>query len=268
MRPVMITIKQRLVEKNHAKFKTVEAVIVSMATVDTQMTARRNAVRADKHLSAQGQVQAVRKDAESHAAAIGRARRQVEQGHTSIEKRRAELRPSFNRDKTDLLSALIQITLAQKLAAMPPVQRIALLSDKNTDLQLISAAVELPGSLTGLSPRERAEVEATFIKLHHGPAIAQLDVEADALDLANQAVIAATETVREAGAFESDSEWQKFATAHDPVDAKAEAEESERLAAETVMAAAVALPLGVRITLGGALLDKNTADVVESERAA
>jgi hypothetical protein len=131
------------------------------------------------------------------------------------------------------------------------------------DPRVLEAGLNLPRLITGLSDEDFATAEKYYVEAAHGPALEKIQNEAEAWDLADATVRAATQLVYDAGGFSHQHEFNEFWKAHDKVDGKKEAEQLNKLAAEDLVAQLRSLPMDERIKITSTMIDKNLTDVVQ-----
>jgi hypothetical protein len=160
----------------------------------------------------------------------------IERARTDVDKRRAELRPKF--DKAD---PVILIAIAAKLAGMKPGEQAGLLlpEDKETDPIVAQAVLDLPRILSGVSDQFRGMLETRLLEKTHGPALAALDDEKEAWDTADAAVRTAIDAMQTSGEFPSPHAFNLWFQKVAPPDAVAtpdERRETQALTVEQVLA--------------------------------
>jgi hypothetical protein len=253
------TLRSRLSERNLDKrFPGAATVIERAATAHAEIGAAREAARTDKNLSPTGQHVKVMDHLEKAAPALRKHRRAVDMGRAEIERKRAGLRPKF--DKTD---PAILIAVAAKIAAMKPGDQAHQLLPEGADTDPIAAqaVLALPPILSGVNDQLRGALESRLIERKHGPVLAALNDEREAWDIAASAVRTVEAALQDAGEFPSPHAFNLW---FDKAAPKAESptadekREFDALAAETILVAAKGLDHAARMKLHNDLLTQAT----------
>jgi hypothetical protein len=203
------------------------------ASAYNDIRATRDAVRADKNLTATGQHAEIMKRFEKAAPALQKHRQAIDRARADIEKRRAGLRPKF--DKAD---PAVLVAVAARLATMKPGEQAGLLlpDGKDADPLVAQATLELPPILTNVSEQFRTMLETRLLENSHGPALVALDEEKEAWDTADAALQTATDAMRSAGEFPSPHAFNLWFAKVAPPDVPATPDERRETEAVTVEA--------------------------------
>jgi hypothetical protein len=218
------------------KYPGAAAVMTRAATAYAEVRTTRDEVRADKNLTSTGQQAEIMKLLQKAAPSLQKHRQAIDRARADIEKRRAGLRPKF--DKVD---PAILIAVGARLAAMKPGEQAGQLlpEDRETDPIVAQAALELPPILSGVSEQFRGMLETRLLEKTHRPDLAALDDESEAWVTADAALRTATDAMQTVGEFPSPHAFNLWFQKVAPPDVPAtpdERREDETVTVEQVLA--------------------------------
>lgn len=159
---------------------------------------RRAEIAAPGTLTEKGVEQVLRKDlADGYAKDVRNYRGALATQREALNARRAALfTPQF--DKTDLIGELQRQELRAWLRSLGPSDRmIAILKD--ADGVVCEAALAAPATLSGIDvfkSEQREQIKAHFGSVRHAATLAEMDGEAEALQVAEIAVGVAVDAIR------------------------------------------------------------------------
>jgi hypothetical protein len=194
-------LRNRMAERNHDKrFPLAAAVMERGATAHAEIRQVRESIRADKNLTATGQHAKLIDYLTKTAPALRKHLHAIEMARTDVDRRRAALRPKFDKVDSAILTAV-----AARIASMKPAEQARLLLPEgmDTDPIVAQAVLELPPMLSNVNSQLRTALEGRLMEQAHGPAIARLDDEAEAWNTAEAALRTAQGLLQEAGEFPS-----------------------------------------------------------------
>jgi hypothetical protein len=186
---------------------------------------------------------------------VQKHRRAIDMARADIDRRRAGLRPKF--EKTD---PAILIAVAAKIAAMKQGEQAALLlpEGRDTDPVVAQAVLELPPILSGVSEQIRQQLETGLLEKTHGPAVAALNDERDAWDMVEAALRTAQGLLQDAGEFPSQqafNSWFRKVAPPDAAKTPEEKREFDALAVDALVMGAKGLPYDAFSKLRTAIAD-------------
>jgi hypothetical protein len=134
-------------------------------------------------------------------------RRAIEAARAGTDSKRVGLRPKFPK-----VDAAILIAVATKLATMKPGEQAGLLLPEDGDGEAVcqQAVLELPPVLSGVNAHIRGLLETRLQEKHHGPALANIEDEREAWDIADQAVLSAQAALQDAVELPSQDAFDLF----------------------------------------------------------
>lgn len=167
---------------------------------DTHDRIRAESVRLqeDKHLSALGRGDAMRKYATANVAPhMYRSRAALTSLRTGLDRWRARLEQVRAPDKTDAAGAILRGQIRDRLEKMKDGERLKLLAGPNADPLWVQAARESP-RLAGLNDEALRIVIEAQIEREHPGVLAQIEEADEAFALAEASYKIARSTVRSA----------------------------------------------------------------------
>jgi hypothetical protein len=147
----------RMAEHGYDKrFPLAAAVMERAATAHAEIREVRQSIRADKNLTSTGQHAKLMEYLIKMAPALRKHRRAIDMARADMDRRRAGLRPRFDKVDSAILTAV-----ASRIAAMKPGDQAALLllEGKDTDPVVAQAVLELPPMLSNVNSQLRSAVE-------------------------------------------------------------------------------------------------------------
>jgi hypothetical protein len=246
----------RMAERGYDKrFPLAAAVMERAATAHAEIREVRQSIRADKNLTSTGQHAKLMEYLIKTAPALRKHRRAIDVARADMDRRRAGLRPRFDKVDSAILTAV-----ASRIAAMKPGEQAALLlpEGKDTDPIVAQAVLELPPMLSNVNSQLRTALEGRLTEKAHGPAIAGLDDEAEAWNTAEAALRTAHGLLQEAGEFPSQHAfnlWFQKVAPSDTTLTPDEKRELDSLVVESLVTGARGLPYDSFVKLRGAIAD-------------
>jgi hypothetical protein len=249
-------LRNRMAERGYDKrFPLAAAVMKRAATAHAEIREVRQSIRADQNLTATGQHAKLMDYLVKTAPAVQKHRRAIDMARADMDRRRAGLRPRFDKVDSAILTAV-----ASRIAAMKPGDQAALLlpEGRDTDPVVAQAVLELPPMLSNVNSQLRSAVETRLTEKAHAPALASLDDEAEAWNTAEAALRTAQGLLQEAGEFPSQHAfdlWFKKVAPQDAAPTKEDKRELDSFAVESLVAGARGLPYDAFVKLRGAIAD-------------
>lgn len=236
-----------------------------MLEATDQLNTNRVDVEKNTHLSDVGRRDALRKHAATETApSIARARHALGRVEARLAERRQSLLPMV-KDKGDVAAALLRREIRESITKVG--DRVALLSDPDTDWRIIEAIIELPKSMSGIPPEMHGKMMDALIERTHPGALTDIAVEAEAIGVAKSAIEIANTTLFAAVNMAHATAFNEWFTAATVGSIEKNAAEEARTVAEGVLLDAKKLPVGERVSLVQSLLTTNS-DELASKAAA
>jgi hypothetical protein len=248
------------------KFDTHSAVIRKhfdqALGVAESIGAKRAELAGDKNLSDVGRQQKLTEFAKAEAVRVAKAQRTLETARKSIGDKRDALVPSV-KDKTDVAGALLRREQRDVLRTMDSSQMVKILADKDTPISMLEAIFEAPHMVPTIPPDIKNRLVDDLLERIAGPAVAVLREQEEALTLLHVSIKASTDELREAAGIPPPA-FDKWLAEAAPIDPKAVEAEKAQFHAESVQAAANALPFAARKSLIDSLLETNSAEITKA----
>jgi hypothetical protein len=249
-------LRSRMAARGYDKqFPIAAAVMERAASAHSEIREVRDSIRADRNLTATGQHAKLMDYLAKTAPALRKHRRAIDVARADMDRRRAGLRPKFDKVDPAILTAV-----AARIATMKPGEQAGLLLPEgmDTDPIVAQAVLELPPMLSNVNSQLRSAVETRLTEKAHAPALASLDDEAEAWNTAEAALWTAQGLLQEAGEFPSQHAfnlWFRKVAPPDTTLTPDEKRELDSLAVESLVAGARGLPYDAFVKLRGAIAD-------------
>jgi hypothetical protein len=197
--------------ESHSAASNAQRYFESALRILDETSAARAKIDADKNLSDLGKKQALR-DAASKFGWLGmRTRDGAAEFKKAVQAQRDALAPK-PKDKTDVAAAMVRVQMRTFLQSKTQAEIAALaMSDEN----FAEAIFEAPAALSGLTSEARDHLLRSHLERTAGPALAAIDEQAEAVELIETAVGAASNALATAVGVSPDrlDEWLSTQTA-------------------------------------------------------
>lgn len=176
------------------------------ATLDAHLTLKNEAAdvaknaAADNRLTAIGRREKMQEYVGTNSHRVIRAQKTLSKIKEKHEAQRVAIQPRAS-DKTDLAGAVARSDLRGMLRDMPIGKAMQLLLAPDADPILHAAVLELPNYASGINDETRRAVTERVIEREHPGALAELERDAEAVELLGVAVRVLEDTARDIGEF-------------------------------------------------------------------
>ncbi|MGK7058067.1 hypothetical protein AB4853_16520 [Bradyrhizobium sp. 1050_B9_N1_2] len=179
--------------------------------LDTHKTFQKKGsdVSKDNRLTPVGRKEKLQEYVGKEAHQVVRARRTLARIKEKHAAKYASLQPK-SPDKTDVVAAVARSDLRSMLRGMPIGKSMQILLADDADPMLLAAVLELPNYASGINDETRRMVTERVIERDHPGALADLERDAEAIDLLDVAVRVAAGTARDIGEFPNDRLFDDF----------------------------------------------------------
>lgn len=163
------------------------AIDAPLAAID-RLETKYKALVDDQRLSPLGRAEELRNFAKNDTVGVMRRSQNI------VKSMRADLQGSRNKlrvpkpDKSDVAGAILRMDMRTWLKDMNRGELMGALLDKDTPIELLQAAYEVPPQMIGSDAAIMEDIQKRLLELHHGPVLEQIEEMDEALTVVNGVV--------------------------------------------------------------------------------
>lgn len=152
------------------------------------LCAKNDALKSSGRYSPQGLRDEIRMFAQKETVPeLRRAAHAVEVSQTEIRNKRASLVLPKS-DPNDISGAILRGEMRNWLRTLPQAEAVRFLTDDNVDDRLLTAALEVPPAIVGLTDQVRGHIEAHLLNQRHSAELDRLQEFEEVIGVANAAI--------------------------------------------------------------------------------